>query len=155
MKKYYTKEVLTPAVTFLFLILYISGAARLSAPIVDGVPQESFFPIIIFVIGFIASLSLLISAIKNANAADAVKKEKGVVNRKPFYIILATVFMIFFFDILGFAIVAPIYLFMLMMIYDDKPQAIVKKGIVSVLITAFVFAIYTYIFDINFPQIWR
>lgn len=155
MKKYLTKEILTPAVTFLFLLLYVSEASKLSAPIVGGVPQETFFPLIIFIIGIAASLSLLVPAVKKANAAGMVEKGKKPVNHKPLYVVLATAFLIFFFDILGFLFTAPIYVFMLMMIYDDKPQYIIRKIIYSVLITAFVFVLYTYIFEINFPQIWR
>ena len=155
MKKYYNKEVLTPTVTLLFLFAYIYEALKLSAPIVDGVPQETFFPLIIFAFGLVAALSLLVSAVKKANVEGVVEKKKTPVSRKPLYIILATAFLLFFFDILGYMIVAPIYLFLLMMIYDDKPQFIVKKIIYSALITAFVYVLYTSVFDISFPQIWR
>lgn len=155
MKKYLNKEVLTPAVTLVFLTAYILEALKLAAPMIDGVPQETFFPVIIFIFGSIGAIALLIPAIKKTSSKDYVQEKKGPVNRKPLYIVLATAFLLFFFDILGYMIVAPIYLFLLMMIYDDKPQQIVRKIIYSVLITVFVFVLYTYVFDISFPQFWR
>ena len=155
MKKYLRKEVITPVVTLLFLLVYILEAMKLSAPVVNGVPQESFFPIIIVVIGVLAAGSLLVSGIKVANAEAAVEKEKKPVNYKPALVVAALAFLIAFFDTLGYAIVAPIFVFALMMIFDDKPQNWKKKAIISILVAIAVYALYTYVFDINFPQIWR
>lgn len=157
MKKYYIREVLTPAITLVFLLLYVLETLKLSKPVVDGVTQESFFPLILVIVGVIAALSLLISAVKKVNAGEMdINEERGLlINRKLLFVILATAAMIFLFNILGFAIVGPIYIFVLMLIYDDKPQDIVKKGIFAILIAVFVFSVYTYIFEISFPQIWR
>ncbi|MGI6029224.1 MAG: tripartite tricarboxylate transporter TctB family protein [Candidatus Heteroscillospira sp.] len=155
MKKYLTKDVIVPAVTLLFFIVYILEALKLSAPVVDGVPQETFFPVIIFIFGTAATIMLLVSGIKKVSAANYVAPEKKKINYKPFYIVLATAAFIFFFDILGYTIMAPLYLFTMMMIYDDKPQHIVKKIVYSVLITIFVYIIYNFVFGISFPEIWR
>ncbi len=154
MKKFLRKEVLTPAVTLLFLLLYSLEAAKLSAPVVDGVPQESFFPIIIVVIGVVAAAFLLYSGIKTA-LAEGEKKQEKPASIKPLLVVAALAFLIAFFDILGYAIVAPIFVFALMMIFDDKPQGWKKKILISVLMSVFVYVLYTYVFDINFPQIWR
>lgn len=155
MKKYVRKEVITPAVTLLFLLIYVLEAAKLSAPMVEGVPQESFFPIIIVVIGVLAALSLLFSGIKTARAETETQTEEKPRTIKPLLVVAALAFLIFFFDLLGYAIVAPIFVFALMMIFDDKPQHWKKKIIFSILVAAFVYVLYTYVFDINFPQIWR
>jgi len=156
MKKFICKDVLIPVVTILFLLVYMLEAlTKHSAPIVDGVPQETFFPIIIFVFGVLAALALLISAIKKVTSPDYVAPEAQAINRKPIYVVIATALLIFLFDILGFTIVAPLYVFSMMMIFDDKPQQIVRKIIYSILITLFVYVLYTYVFEINFPEIWR
>ena len=154
MNKYLKKEVITPIIVILIFVLYIVEALKLSAPIVDGIPQETFFPLIIFVIGFIAAASLLFSAVKKASTCTEVKEKKAF-NYKPILIMVATAILILLFDVLGYSIVAPIYVFTMMMIYDDKPQHIVKKIIFSIIVALFIYALYTYVFGINFPQIWR
>ena len=47
MKKYIRADFLTPLVTALGMVIYGVEALRLSPPVVNGVVQESFFPIII------------------------------------------------------------------------------------------------------------
>ena len=154
MGKFLRKEVITPAVTLLFLVIYIIEAMKLSAPIVKGVPQESFFPIIIVIVGVLTAGSLLYSGIKTA-LKENVTTDMKPKSYKPLLVVAALAFLVAFFDTLGYVIVAPIFVFALMMIFDDKPQHIVKKIIFSVLVAAFVYVLYTYAFDIQFPEIWR
>ena len=156
MKKYLTKDIIIPVATILFLFIYILEALRkLSAPIVDGVPQETFFPVIIFIFGLCGAVSLLIPAIRKVHAAEDVPPEKTPISIKPILVVAATALFIFLFDILGFTICAPLYVFAMMNIFDDKPQHFVKKIIYSILVTVFVYVLYNYVFDINFPEIWR
>jgi hypothetical protein len=51
-------------------------------------------------------------------------------------------------------ITAPLYVFSFMLVYDDKPQKILRKIIYALLVTAFVYVLYAIVFDIRFPQIW-
>ena len=156
MKKFLCKDVLIPVVTILFLFIYILEAlTKLSAPLVDGVPQETFFPVIIFVFGMCGALSLLIPAIKKVCSADYVAPEKQAISIKPFLVFIAFAAFIFLFDILGFTICAPIFVFAMMNIFDDKPQQFGKKAIYTIIVVAFVFVLYNYVFEINFPEIWR
>lgn len=154
MKKYLSKDVITPLCVLVFLIAYVLEAMSNSAPIIDSVPQESFFPLIIFIIGILADLMLLISALKAVGAGNS-DKEKASINYKPFYVMIAIALFVFLFSIVGFLITAPLFVFTMMMIYDDKPQQIKRKIIFTILITAVVYVLYTYVFDINFPEIWR
>ena len=156
MKKFLCKDVLIPVVTILFLFIYILEAlTKLSAPLVDGVPQETFFPVIIFVFGMCGALSLLIPAVKKVCSADYVAPEKQKISFKPLYVFIAFAAFIFLFDILGFTICAPIFVFAMMNIFDDKPQQFGKKAIYTIIVVAFVFVLYNYVFEINFPEIWR
>jgi len=156
MKKFLCKDVLIPVATILFLLIYILEAlTKLSAPLIDGVPQETFFPVIIFVFGMCGALSLLIPAIKKVCSADYVAPEKQPLNIKPFLVFVAFAAFIFLFDILGFTICAPIFVFAMMNIFDDKPQQFVRKAIYTVIVVAFVYILYNYVFEINFPEIWR
>ena len=156
MKKFLCKDVLIPVVTILFLCVYIMEALmKLSAPLVDGVPQETFFPVIIFVFGMCGALSLLIPAVKKVCSADYVAPDRQKISFKPFYVFIAFAAFIFLFDILGFTICAPIFVFAMMNIFDDKPQQFGKKAIYTVIVVAFVYVLYNYVFEINFPEIWR
>ncbi|MDO5417961.1 MAG: tripartite tricarboxylate transporter TctB family protein [Lachnospiraceae bacterium] len=157
MKKYLRKEVMTPVAVFAFLIAYVMEAMKNSAPVIDGVPQESFFPLLIFIFGILADVFLLKDAVKLANQEGERKKdgERKPVSFKPFYVVLAAGLFIFLFDILGFLLTAPFFVFAMMLIYDDRPQQIPRKILFSALITAVIYILYTYVFEINFPQIWR
>lgn len=155
MKKYLSKEVITPLCILGFLIAYVMEAMRNTAPIIDRVPQESFFPLLIFILGIAADLSVLISALKHAGSGDQETKEKTPTSFKPFYVMISVALFVFLFGILGFLVTAPLFVFAMMMIYDDRPQQIGRKILFTVLITAAVYVLYTYVFDINFPEIWR
>lgn len=159
MKKYLNLEVIIPIMSMIFLLAYISEALKLSVPMIDGMPQETFFPVIIFVLGFVTSLTLLYTGVKNTNKnyvepAEADKKTLKDINFKPALVVAATALLIYFFSTLGYLIIAPIYLFILMMIYDDKPQQIIRKLIYTALITAFIYVLYVVIFEIRFPSMW-
>lgn len=75
MKKYANQEVITPVIILLFLFYYLSETLKLSSPIVNNVPQESFFPYIILVVGFGAAISLLISGIRKSSKYDTEMPE--------------------------------------------------------------------------------
>ena len=156
MKKYLNKEVCTPLGVLIFLALYVKEAMKSSAPIIDGVPQESFFPLIIFIFGSIAALILLVTAVKDTSKKEADENEKKEkFNPKTIYVVAAMMLFVLLFDTLGFMLTAPFLVFAMMLIYDDRPQNIPKKILFSVLITAAIYVLYTYVFEINFPEIWR
>lgn len=155
MKKYLCKDILTPVGVLIFFIAYVLEAMKNSAPVIDGVPQESFFPLIIFICGVAADLFLIAAALKNVNKEKEAAEEKNPRSRKALYVVLAAAAFIFLFDVLGFMVMAPLFVFAMMVIYDDKPQQIPKKILFTVLITAIIYVLYTYVFEINFPEIWR
>jgi putative tricarboxylic transport membrane protein len=156
MKKYLNREVLVPAAIIVFISAYIIEAlTKLTAPMVDNVPQETFWPAIIAACGMVAAVILFISGIRKVSAPDYVAPERAAISYKPLYVTIATGIFIFLFDILGYTICAPLYVFAMMNIFDDKPQHFVKKAIYSIIITVLVYVLYNYIFDIRFPEIWR
>ena len=69
MKKYIRADFLTPLITLIGMVIYCIEALRLSPPIVKGVVQESFFPVIICVFGIPTSISLVVDALKKISAA--------------------------------------------------------------------------------------
>ena len=61
----------------------------------------------------------------------------------------------FIFSEFGFWCASPLYVFVMQILYDDKPQHLLKKILLSLIICGIVYSLYTYGFDVNFPDIWR
>ena len=139
------------------LLIYVISALQLAPPIVNGLLSESSFPFIVFLVATPAALKLLFDGIKVVrkeiaeNKAVAAKKK----SMKPVLIVLILAVFALLFDTLGFTVLAPLYVFFFMLVYDDKPQHIVKKIIYSLLISVVVYVLYAIAFDIRFPEIWR
>jgi len=153
MKKYLRKEIVTPLVTFLALCLYGMQALKLSVPVINGIPQESLFPLIIVIIGGVTAISLFVSELKRLSSFDGEKTEENEKGKraKPVYVIFATAFLVFFFEKTGFFVTAFAYVFALMLIYDDKLQKIPQKLLFALLVCAFVYVLYVFVFDIRLP----
>jgi hypothetical protein len=95
-----------------------------------------------------------IKAVQKEQPEDK-KNETPIFSLKPVLIGLITLFLALGLAPLGYVIVAPVYVFLFMLIYDDKPQGILKKIIFTIFITIFVYVLYEIVFDIQFPEIWR
>jgi hypothetical protein len=154
LKMYCHKAVITPLVTLGVLIVYLVSMLRVAPPIDDGLLSESFFPLLIFLAGAPVSILLLLDGIKSTpkeGAGDNETKKRTSV-KKPFFITLLILFFVFTFETLGFLAAAPVFVFLFMLIYDDKPRKIVRKIIYTVLIAAFVYVLYGIVFDVRFPS---
>jgi putative tricarboxylic transport membrane protein len=157
-KLYVCTAVLTPAVILVVLLIYGIMALQLSPPMLAHQAQESFFPLVIAVVGLPIAAGLLYDGIKERRKTiAAMTAEERCVKtdykkfKKPFIIGLLTLLFIIGFAPLGYFIASPLYIFFFMLIYDDKPQQIIRKIIYTILICAFVYALYTYLFAIQFP----
>jgi cell division protein FtsW (lipid II flippase) len=108
-------------------------------------------------VGAPVSVLLLFDGIKfiSKERTDDNETKKQTSIKKPFFITLLILFLVFTFETLGFMVVAPVFVFLFMLIYDDKPQKIVRKIIYTVLIVAFVYVLYGIVFDVRFPQLGR
>jgi len=139
------------------LLIYVISALQLAPPVVNGLLSESSFPFIIFLIATPAALKLLFDGIKVVRRE--IVEHKAVVTKKksikPVLIVLILAVFALLFDTLGFSVLAPLYVFFFMMVYDDKPQHIFKKVIYALLISVVVYILYVIAFDIRFPEIWR
>lgn len=112
----------------------------------------------IFLIATPAALKQLFDGLKSskkeiAEGNGAVESKKKSI--KPVLIVLIMAVFVVLFEVLGFAILAPLYVFFFMLVYDDKPQQILRKIIYALLVSAVVYVMYVMVFDIRFPQIWR
>ena len=168
---YLSSSVLTPVGIVVILLGYLAESLRMSWIVKDGLPSESFFPVIIFLLGFPIGVYLLVLGLKEAkknkaslpeeatacNKTETEDKEAGVIKvaHKPVYITILTFVFVFVFKYLGYTISAPLYVFSFQLIYDDKMEHIVKKIITSLLIALLVYGLYVGVFNIMFPEVWK
>ncbi len=154
--EYLQAKIVTPVVTLVVLLVYVISALRLAPPIVDETLSESFFPLLVFLLGTPVASWLLMDALREVRNGEKNRKEvvRKKVSRKPLLIVLVFLFFIIGFNFLGFVLVAPVYVFLFMMIYDDKPQKFIQKIIYSIIVSALVYVLYVVLFDIRFPSIW-
>ncbi len=155
---YLQARVIIPACMQIALIIYVVSALQMAPPVVKGMLSESSFPVMIFLIATPAAIIQLLAGLKIAKLeVSEVKvvtetKKKSI---KPVLTVLIIAVFVLLFDLLGFTVLAPLYVFFFMLVYDDKPQHILKKIIYAVLVSAVVYVLYVIVFDIRFPQIWR
>ncbi len=167
---YLNAEVLTPVGIIVFLLGYLAEALRMGWIVKDGLPSESFFPVLLFVLGFPVAVYLLIHGLlktkeklETAVPVGAVPERDGGsssklvvdVKYKPFFITVLTVAFIVLFKYLGYTISAPIYIFLFQLIYDDEFGNYLRKIIVSVIVSVLVYVLYVGFFNILFPEVWK
>ncbi len=156
---YLQARVIIPACMQIALIIYVVSALQMAPPIVKGMLSESSFPCDDFPYCHTSchhAVALWPESIKKKK----LLKQKAVTETKkkslkPAMTVLIIAVFVLLFDLLGFALLAPLYVFFFMLVYDDKPQHILKKIIYALLISAAVYVLYVIAFDIRFPQIWR
>ena len=171
-KPYLNASVLTPVGILVVLIGYLYEALRMSSIIKQSLPSESFFPFLIFLLGFPVGIFLLITGVRETKkkivsqpdvpeVSPEISENEGSAkifikpSQKPFYITVLTVIFVVLFKYLGYTISAPIYVFFFQLIYDDKFGNYGKKIITSLIITALVYALYVGFFNILFPEVWK
>lgn len=155
---YLQSRVIIPACMQIALIIYVVSALQMAPPIVKGMLSESSFPVMIFLIATPAAIIQLLKGLKASK--KEISEAKAVVETKktsikPVLTVLIMVVFILLFDVLGFSLLAPLYVFFFMLVYDDKPQHILRKIIYALLVSAVVYVMYVMVFDIRFPEIWR
>lgn len=154
---YLCAEVLTPVFLIILSVLYGLNGLSLSAPVENGALTETFFPTLVMIISCVSCLILLVKSVLKIHKSEKVSKAEAreiVIPWKAFVLMAIMVLFVLLFDTLGFAVLAPLFVFGFMMIYDDRPQHIVKKIIISLIVSVLVFILYELCFDIRFPEIW-
>lgn len=163
-----TAEVLTPVGILVVLFGYFIETMRMGNIIKNGLPSESFFPFLIFLLGFPTAIYLLVQGIRASRektasqeaVAESQESDEAAGYRirsssKPMLVTALTLVFIFLFRYLGYMITAPLYLFFFQLIYDDTLGGYRKKIVVSVVVTALVYALYVGCFNILFPEVWK
>ena len=151
--RYLRASVITPTTILLVAAGYLIQALLIAPPIEDGVLTPSFYPVLIALLAFPLCAKLLIDGIRESKAAES--RRKLDISAKPLILAAVTGLFILAFAYLGFLLSAPLYVFFFMLFFDDRPQQIGKKVLMSLLIVAGVYVLYELIFGIHFPELWR
>ena len=151
-RPYVRREIVTPIVIIAFLILYVTQCLKSAAPYEHGTPTESFYPFIIFLFAFPCTLVLLFREL--ISVRKKIKNgqlENRKLNIRPVLVTACMLLFVVLFNSAGFIISAMIFVYVVMFLYDDKPQHFLKKIIYTAIIVGFVYGLYGLIFDIRFP----
>ena len=151
MKKYIRPSILTPVAIGVVIIIYLIEALTGNPPVSSqGDLTETFYPILLSVVGIPFVIKLIRDGIREANDTDMTKL---AIPRKSIGVALAIGIFVLGFGAVGFAVAAPVFVFMLQFLFDDRVQGVFRKALGSVLIAVVVYLLYVYGFDIRLPII--
>ena len=152
-RKLKRKSVIIAFVFLLFLIGYFAMALSMGPLMLEsGLTNENFYPVIISGIGIVLAIWILSDSLKPEVTEKEVEKAPeprySLVRR---LVLFADFFLfIFLYSIFGFLSAAIIFTFLFMLFFDDKIEKVPFKIIVSVVIAAAVFLVYTEFFGVHF-----
>ncbi len=152
-RKLKRKSVIIAFVFLLFLIGYFAMALSMGPLMLEsGLTNENFYPVIISGIGIVLAIWILSDSLKPEVTEKEVEKAPeprySLVRR---LVLFADFFLfIFLYSIFGFLPAAIIFTFLFMLFFDDKIEKVPFKIIVSVVIAAAVFLVYTEFFGVHF-----
>ena len=149
--KYIRPSILTPLAIGIAVAIYLIEALAGNPPVSSqGDPTETFYPILIAVLAIPFVVKLMRDGIREAGSDDADTTELTV-PLKSIGTAGAIGLFVLGFGVVGFALAAPVFVFLLQLLFDDRVQGICKKAVVSVVISAVVYLLYVYVFDIRLP----
>ncbi|MDC7235409.1 MAG: tripartite tricarboxylate transporter TctB family protein [Spirochaetales bacterium] len=166
---YLNSSVLTPIGIMVILLGYVAETFRMGGLIYQGLPTASFFPFVIFLLGFPVAVYLLVTGLletkknlpvqtdgEGSGCSETESEGFGIKPaHKPVLITLLTFIFIILFKFLGYTLTAPLYLFLFQLIYDDKLEHFPRKIITALIISVFVYVLYVGFFNILFPEVWK
>ena len=149
--KYIRPSILTPLAIGVAVIIYLIEALTGNPPVSSrGDPTETFYPILIAVLAIPFVVKLIRDGIREARSDDADTTELTI-PLKSIGTAGAIGLFVLGFGVVGFAIAAPVFVFLLQLLFDGRIRRIFRKAVVSVVISAVVYLLYVYVFDIRLP----
>lgn len=148
-QRFLHKKVMIPFVCMIFLLGYLGVGLSMGPLFLEsGLSNENFIPVIIAVIGIALCISIMIDGMKEI-AEEGTSSSKAVGLKQ---IILFADFFLFIglYKLIGFIGAAFVFTFLFMLFFDDKITAVVKKLIISAIITGLIYILYAVIFGVRF-----
>ena len=158
MKKYIRASILTPLAIGIAILIYLVEALAGNPPISSqGDLTETFYPILLSLIAMPFIAKLIRDGIREANTEDDAQPTafalplKSIKSIKSIGVALAIGLFVLGFASAGFAIAAPIFVFVLQCRFDGQMRGVFKKAMGAIGIAAVVYLLYVYGFDIRLP----
>ncbi len=130
--------------------IYMIEAVSMGSPVKKGQVDINFFPVIISVFMYIATIYLLLNSFK-------IKQETFQLNipsiSKPVLIIIFTFIYIILLRLIGYMFSSIIYIFSILLIFSSGNRKVLTKIIYSIIIAMLIFLLYEKIFAIRLPKI--
>ncbi len=151
LRRFLHRSVLIPLVCMVFLIGYL-GVGLSMGPLIlpSGLTNENFIPVIISIIGILLCISIMKDSLKEMDDEEPVKEAEPKFGLKQ--IILFADFFLFIglYSLVGFIPAAFVFTLIFMVFFDDKVRGLLKKLIISIIITAVVYILYAVVFGVRF-----
>ena len=152
---YLHSKVIVPAVILAGLIVYLTMGISMGPLILGNKTSESFFPVMLGIIGIPIAIKLLLDAVKEVKQEHQGNEPEAVkVVTTPFILSIVSFVYIVLFNYIGLIPAVLIYVFLFLVFFDDKVQQLLRKFVYALLITGVVYLLYWVIFNVQFEKMF-
>ncbi len=153
---YLHSKVMVPAVVLVALLVYLSLAISMGPLFMGEKTSESFFPVLLGVIGIPIAIKLLFDAVRELKQEQQEGKVESTVKvvTTPLILSFVSLLYIVLFKFTGLIPAVLIYVFLFLVFFDDKIQQLFRKFIYALLITGVVYVLYWVIFKVQFEKMF-
>lgn len=135
---------------------YLYSAMSLGAPLLNGRPEPSFFPIMIGLLACFFSFVLIFRNIKSrvSYSDEKIKRNRFKDDIKPLLVIISIFIYISSFSFIGYFISSFLFVLSIVVIFSSM-DLIIKKSIVSFLIVSLGYLVFEQVFGVRLPAFWE
>ncbi len=152
---YLHSKVMVPAAVLAALVIYLTMGLSMGPLFMGEKTSESFFPVLLGIIGIPIAIKLLVDAVKEVKTETVEKApEKVKIVTTPLILSLVSFLYIVLFHFAGLIPAVLIYVFLFLVFFDDKVQQLPRKFLYALLITGVVYLLYWVIFKVQFEKMF-
>ena len=151
-KNKFNSVIYTAIILIVFAIIYSLDGLRVAPPLTkNGAIGVTFLPLINASILIIFSVLLLMNALKEEKM-DYNFQLSRIGN--PFKIIGLTVIFSLVMEKIGFFISTTVYVFFIMLIFEQKKNSKIKSFVYSLVVTLFIYLLFEKAFNVRLPKLF-
>ena len=152
---YLHSKVIVPAVILVVLLVYLSMGISMGPLFMGQKTSESFFPVLLGVIGIPIAIKLLYDAVQEVKKDTTGETPSAVkVVSTPLILSFVSLLYIVLFQLTGLIPAVLMYVYLFLIFFDDKVQQLFRKFIYALLITGVVYLLYWVIFKVQFEKMF-
>ena len=152
---YLHSKVIVPAVILVALLVYLSMGISMGPLFMGEKTSESFFPVLLGVVGIPVAIKLLYDAVREVKKDTTGETPSSVkVVSTPLILSFVSLFYIVLFQFTGLIPAVLMYVYLFLIFFDDKVQQLFRKFIYALLITGVVYLLYWVIFKVQFEKMF-